>query len=53
MDEREAFKLGADAMRSRVAAFLMAKNQFDLAPQVLTMQLPDFKIPEKITISNK
>jgi hypothetical protein len=45
----ETFTSGADAMRSRVVAFLMARGLFDVAPLVMTMALPSYegRITEK------
>jgi hypothetical protein len=50
----EAYNLGASAMQSQIAAFLMVKGGpqgMVLAPQVLGLALPRFQLPEGVTIT--
>lgn len=47
----EYFRLGAEAMQSRIVTFLVIKGHMDIAPEVLTLKLPDFQEPEVVTLS--
>lgn len=44
------FKIGADAMQSRIVAILVMKGHTDIAPEILGIKVPDFKEPESMTI---
>ena len=46
----EYFVMGADAMQSRIAAFLVAQGKIDLAPKILALSLPKFSEPEQFVI---
>ncbi len=52
LSTEEAFTLGAQAMQSHIAAFLMARGHMTLAPQVLGMAPPRFQLPEVFTVGN-
>ena len=49
----EAFRMGAEAMRSRIAALEMVANRFESAQKILGLDIPKFEIPERVTISGK
>lgn len=46
----EAFAAGAGAMQSQIVAMLMVSGHIALAPKVLSLPLPPFKMPEKLTL---
>ena len=46
----EAFQWGAEAMRTQCATLVTTKNQIGLAVEILTMRLPAFSPPEKVTL---
>jgi len=48
----EAFRMGAEAMKSEIAVRLMAKGGAAtvIAPLVLSMPLPKFKVPESFVV---
>lgn len=45
-----AFRLGAEAMRSQIAAWAMTKGLTPVAIDVLNMAPPRFSLPEQTTI---
>jgi hypothetical protein len=53
LSTEEAFNLGAQAMQSQIAAFLMVRGHITLAPQVLGMEAPRFKLPETVVVSGQ
>jgi hypothetical protein len=48
-----AYNLGAEAMRSKVSAFLVMHGQITLAGKVLALSNPKFEIPEQQLISTQ
>lgn len=46
----DAFRRGASAMQSKIVAFLVIKNQMELAPQVLGLEPPEESRSERMTI---
>ncbi len=46
----EAFGLGAEAMRSRIAATAMAKGDVETAIKVLEIACPKFSLPETFSV---
>jgi hypothetical protein len=45
-----AFRLGAEAMRTHLAAWAMSKGLVPVAIDILNMPPPPFSIPESFTI---
>ena len=46
------FKIGAEAMQSRIVAFLVMNGEIKLAPKVLGMGVPEFEEPEYIELKS-
>ena len=48
----EAYRLGAEAMRSCIAAWLVVEGRMDpaAASRILTLPTPDFQIPEGVVV---
>ena len=47
----QAFDNGANAMQSRIAAWLTIKGHIELAAEALTLLLPEYLEPEHIVVS--
>lgn len=47
----EAFRLGAEAMRSRIVAVVMMKGHTKLAVDILSTEAPAFSLPEKMVLA--
>jgi len=53
MDQKRAFRNGALAMQARIVTFLVTKNLFELAPQILRMEPPPYSEPEMVTLQGE
>jgi len=50
LSQEAAFALGAEAMKSKITAWLMMNGYMTVAPKVLTLENPAFSMPESVTI---
>jgi hypothetical protein len=51
LDPEYVFRLGAEAMRSHIAAWAMSKGLTPVAIDVLNMPVQKFSLPEAVTIA--
>ena len=52
MKEEYYFKQGADAMQSKITAFLVTMNLFDVAQAVIRMEMPIYQEREQVVINH-
>jgi hypothetical protein len=43
--------MGADSMRSKIAAWLMMNGYMTVAPRILQLELPQFSLPETVMLN--